>query len=85
MTYEVLFKPKFLRALKRIDKVQQIRILSKIYKLSEDPRPLASKRLKGSVYYRLRVGDYRIIYDVADANLTVLILDVGHRQGVYKG
>jgi mRNA interferase RelE/StbE len=85
MKYEVLFKPKFLRALKRIDKVQQIRILSKIYKLSEDPRPPASKRLKGSVYYRLRVGDYRIIYDVADANLTVLILDVGHRQGVYKG
>ena len=85
MKYEVLFKPKFLRALKRIDKVQQIRILNKIYKLSEDPRPLASKRLKGSVYYRLRVGDYRIIYDVADANLTVLILDVGHRQGVYKG
>jgi mRNA interferase RelE/StbE len=40
--------------------------------------------LKGSVFWRVRVGDYRIIYDIRDGELVVLVLDVGHRREVYR-
>ena len=62
------------------------RILSKVNKLSTEPHPSGSKKIEGSDdLYRIRVGDYRVIYKVVDNELIVLVLKVGHRQNVYFG
>lgn len=65
-------------------KVQE-RIAGVIDKLRDDPRPARAKALQGDgKYLRIRVGDYRVIYQVADARLIVLIIKVGHRREVYQ-
>ncbi len=60
------------------------RISGKILKLESTPRPRGCKKLRGRHEYRLRVGDYRILYVVDDANLVVEIIAVGHRRDVYR-
>lgn len=75
-------------AKKELDKISQPyaeNILSEILKLSENPRPINSKKLKGTVnLYRLRVSMYRIIYTIDGEILKIEIIKIGHRQGVYK-
>lgn len=83
MTYDVKLKPKFVRALKKIDKKQAERILVKVYLLGTDPYPTASKQLRGIDARRLRIGDYRVLYTVENTKLIVLVLMVGHRKDVY--
>ena len=60
------------------------RIGERLRALATDPRPAQAKRLRNSVNYRLRVGDYRAIYSIDDAALRVTILGVGHRREVYR-
>jgi len=84
MKYDVRLKPKFLKQLKKLDKKQAERILIKVYLLGDDPYPLASKSLKGRDDRSLRIGDYRVIYDVESDLLIVLVLNVGHRKEIYK-
>ena len=52
--------------------------------LEDNPRPPDSKKLKGREGYRLREGDYRIIYEIQDTILTVIVLVAGHRRDIYK-
>lgn len=52
--------------------------------LHEDPRPTGSVKLAGTELWRIRVGDYRVIYEVRDAILVVLVIKVGHRREVYR-
>jgi mRNA interferase RelE/StbE len=69
---------------KRIQPEDADRIREAIVGLAEDPRPAtASRKLRGREGYRLRVGDYRVIYDIDDEEEIVSVLDVGHRQGIY--
>jgi mRNA interferase RelE/StbE len=63
----------------------QRRIVEKIEALADDPRPAGSVKLTGHGAYRIRVGDYRVIYAVADDQLVVLVVEVGHRREVYRG
>ncbi len=51
--------------------------------LEDNPRPIGCKKLKGRDAYRIREGDYRIIYEIEDKILRVLILDLGHRRDIY--
>jgi len=60
-------------------KVKQI-----ILKLSEDSMPYGCKKLKGREGWRIRVGDYRIIYEINDKDKTITILHIGHRKDVYN-
>jgi len=73
--------------LSRIDPIWQKRILNKIKILSADPKNLANniKKLKGKYrdYYRLRVGDYRVIYSRENARLIIIIIRIGHRKEIY--
>ena len=73
--------------LSRIDPVWQKRILNKIKILSADPKNLANniKKLKGKYrdYYRLRVGDYRVIYSRENDRLIIIIIRIGHRKEIY--
>lgn len=71
--------------LKRIDKQYIPRILDAIEGLAENPFPVQSKKMKGSESsYRLRVGDYRVIYQVDTENKVVTIYHARHRKEVYK-
>jgi len=59
--------------------------VTRIRSLARDPRPFGSEKLSGKEdLYRLRVGRYRVVYSVADAELVVLIVRVGHRKNVYR-
>ena len=62
----------------------QRRILSRIELLAENPRPPGAIKLTGQDAYRIRIGDYRVIYAIADKQLVVLVVDVGHRWDVYR-
>jgi mRNA interferase RelE/StbE len=71
--------------LKRIDKQYISKIVEAIENLAENPFPAQSKKLKGSESsYRLRVGDYRVIYQVDHVSKVIVIYHVRHRRDVYK-
>ena len=61
------------------------RISEAILRLESDPRPAGSKKLRGVQDYRLRVGQYRILYSVDDGRRVIVISAVGHRREVYRG
>jgi len=85
LVYQVTILPSALRALQRLDRPARERILAKIALLSDNPRPAQSKILKGDEpYYRLRVGDYRVIYKIEDEFLVVLVVRIGHRKEIYR-
>lgn len=84
MTYRVDFTAAAARQLKRVPESVRARLAPHINALADNPHPAGSKRLKGTNGYRLRVGDYRILYEIHDELLLVLIVRVGHRREVYR-
>ena len=83
--YTVYLKPAAERALKKLPRDVLPRIARAINHLSTDPHPMGVTALQGEPgFLRIRVGDYRIIYTVNDAVLTVLVVTVGHRRDVYR-
>jgi mRNA interferase RelE/StbE len=73
------------RQFKGLSRRVQARLTSRIDRLAEDPRPPGSKRLSGAQnLYRIRIGDYRVIYAIQHEVLLVLVLKVGHRREVYR-
>lgn len=84
MTYSVKLKPSIKKQLKRLDKKQAKRILIQIYLLADNPFPHGVEQLTGKKAFRIRVGDYRIIYEVQNTQLLVWVIRVGHRREVYK-
>jgi mRNA interferase RelE/StbE len=83
MTYRVTVLPAAQRALRRVDRQHRQRVRGAITLLALDPRPPASRRLRGRPEFRVRVGDYRILYTVHDDVLTVVVITLGHRRDVY--
>ena len=85
MKYKVELKRSAAKALKKIPKSDQRRIRDKIDSLSEDlPEPATTKMKGDNPFYRIRVGDYRIIYEIDGDILVIMVLKIGHRQEVYK-
>lgn len=82
--YRVEVRPAAVRALRKIDQSTRSRIEGAIALLAEDPRPPASRPLRGRPGYRVRVGDYRIIYTVQDDVLLVVVVTLGHRREIYR-
>lgn len=84
--YRVEFKPSAARALTKLDRETQRRIIQKAEALAVDPRPQGVEKLAGEQdAYRVRSGDYRIIYEIRDDILLVMVLKVGHRRDIYRG
>lgn len=83
MTYRIDVRPAAVRALKKLDPPIRRRIQGAIALLAEDPRPPAARALRGRPGLRVRVGDYRIIYTVADDVLLIVVVTLGHRRDVY--
>lgn len=85
MSYAVQFAPAALRQLRQLPRDARRRIQAAIELLAETPRPPGAKKLSGSSGdWRVRTGDYRIIYEIRDAQLIVLVLAAGHRRDIYK-
>ena len=85
MTWDVVFSDASKKFLKKLrDAALLDRLLAATEKLAADPRPPGCRKLAGTAdRYRIRVGDYRIIYRVDDGKVTVLVLLIGHRREVY--
>lgn len=86
MTYRVTLAPAAARQLRKCDPQIRRRIQAAIELLATDPRPPAATQLLGGAgEWRVRTGDYRIIYEISDNQLLVLVLRVGHRRDMYQG
>jgi mRNA interferase RelE/StbE len=82
--YELTFKPSVAKDLRDIPRADVQRILARIETLRDDPRPPCCEKLSAKERYRLRQGNYRILYTVGDAELIVEVVKVGHRRDVYR-
>ena len=83
MSYRVEILRRAAKSLGKLPAQDFGRVRDAIRELADDPRPTGCKKLVGRDGWRLRVGRYRVIYEVADAVRIVTVLDVGHRRDVY--
>lgn len=82
--YAVEFAASAEKELSKLTPVVRTRIAAGLQKLSTNPRAGSVRPMVGSKAWRLRVGDYRVIYDIYDARLVVLVLRIRHRRDAYK-
>jgi len=82
--YRVELRPAAVRALRKLDPSARHRLQGAIALLAQDPRPPASRALQGRPGLRVRVGNYRIIYTVADDVLLIVVVTLAHRREVYE-
>jgi mRNA interferase RelE/StbE len=82
--FKLVVKKSVAKDLRTIPNEDVRKILARIETLIENPRPDGSEKLSGQERYRIRQGSYRIIYEIADEVLTVLVVKVGHRREVYR-
>jgi len=85
MTYRIEVSPAALRQLRKLDPAARARVQAVIELLSDSPRPPgAGKLVGGDGEWRVRTGDFRIIYEIHDDHLLVLVIAVGHRRDSYR-
>lgn len=82
MTYKIKFRPAASKNLKSLDKATYVRIREAIDSLAETPRPQGCTKLAGMEAWRIRVGHYRVVYTIADRELVVLVIKIGHRRDI---
>ena len=83
--YRIELNRPAVREIEALEQIQAARILEAIEALSSDPRPRGCQKLAGSDNsYRLRVGQYRVLYQVYDANHLITVFAIGHRRGIYR-
>jgi mRNA interferase RelE/StbE len=86
LAYRIEFTPRADKQFRALDKSTQTRLARRIDSLANNPRPQGVKKLAGGDdLYRMRAGDYRIVYQIRDKSLLVLIVRLGHRSEVYRG
>ena len=83
MAYSVSFTKRAFKDLESIPEPFYSKIKAAIRGLAENPRPVGCKKLKGREGYRIRIGDYRVLYDIFDKLLLVEVVEVGNRKNVY--
>ncbi len=81
--YRIELRPAVVRALRKLDPPVARRLQAAIALLAEDPRPPASRPLRGRSAWRVRVGDYRVIYTIEDDVLLIVVVTLGHRRDTY--
>ncbi|MDH5721583.1 MAG: type II toxin-antitoxin system mRNA interferase toxin, RelE/StbE family [Spirochaetia bacterium] len=83
--YKIEWKKSAIKDIKKIDKIFIAKIINAIENLQNNPTPKDCKKIKGSKYqYRIRVGNYRIIYSFENKLLIIKIIRIGHRKQIYK-
>ncbi|MCF7848732.1 MAG: type II toxin-antitoxin system RelE/ParE family toxin [Kiritimatiellales bacterium] len=83
-SYKIVVKKSVAKDLRNVPKKDIQRILSAIQSLADNPRPPQSKKLSGQEKYRLRQGNYRILYSIEDEKLVICVVKVGNRRDVYR-
>ena len=84
-TYRIEWKPSALRELKRLDRQVVPRIVAAIEQLTANPFPSGVRKMQGGEHsYRLRVGDYRVVYEVSQSRLLIEVARVRHRKDAYR-
>lgn len=86
MKYTVEISESAEKSLEKIPKRDRLKILEKIDGLEQDPIPAGSVKLKGykEVLYRIRSGDYRVVYSIKQDILIILVVEIGHRREIYR-
>lgn len=82
--YKILVKESAAKELEAIPKKHVKQIIKKIQSLADNPRPRGVQKLSAQERYRVRQGDYRIVFSIQDEDLTVHIYKIGHRRDVYR-
>lgn len=81
--YKLLIEKQVEKQLEKIPEPDYSKVKAAIFALADDPRPNGYKKLNGRTGYRIRKGDYRIVYDINDNILTIFIIAAGHRKDIY--
>jgi len=84
MKYQVILPKSVQKELDRLPDDVARRILIRLTGLETNPRPADVKKLKGRDAWRIRVGDYRVIYEIHDRVLQIIVITVGHRREIYR-
>ena len=84
MRYQVILPKSVQKELDRLPDDVAKRMLARLTRLEINPRPPGMKKLKGRDAWRIRVGDYRVIYEIHDRVLQVIVITIGHRREVYR-
>lgn len=84
MRYCVILPKSVQKGLDRLPDNVAERILCRLAEIESNPRPADVKKLKGRDAWRIRVGDHRVIYEIHDRELQILVITVGHRREVYR-
>ena len=82
--YRILIKPSAVKEIEAISqKKDRQRLVDRISRLADNPRPPRSEKLSGQDKYRIRQGRYRVVYSIQDQDLIIYVVKVGHRKDVY--
>ena len=82
--YRIELRPAVVKALRKVDSQDRLRIQGAIALLGDEPRPPGARALRGRDGFRVRVGNYRIIYAIHDDVLVIVVVRVGHRGDIYE-
>ena len=82
--YELLFRKSVAKDLRAIPNRDMNKIMLRIRALAEDPRPVGCEKLSGEERYRIRQGAYRVIYEIEENRLVVLVVKIGQRRHIYR-
>lgn len=83
-SYKIEIKKSAAKEIENLPSVVLKRVVSYIQELGSNPRPIGCKKLSGDEKYRIRVGDYRILYEIEDEIVSVYVVKVAHRKEVYR-
>ena len=83
-SYKIVIKPSAVKELDKLPKKELRKVTAKISSLAENPRPAGCQKLSGQDRYRIRQGNYRIVYSIEDQIRIVRVVKVGHHREVYK-
>ena len=81
-SYKIYFRKSAVKELKTLPSPTLQKIIKRIEALTLEPRPAGCEKLTGKEYYRVRQGNYRIVYSIQDEELTVLVIKVSHRKDI---
>lgn len=83
-SYRLLIKPSAAKELEALPTRDRRRVVQRVRALAEDPRPPGAEKLRGIELYRVRQGDYRVLYEIADAERAITVIKIGNRRDVYR-
>ena len=83
-SYRLLIKPAAVKELEGVPRKDRQRLATRMRAPVAQPRPPGAEKLGGHDLYRIRQGNYRILYEIVDADLTVTVIKIGHRREVYR-